>query len=198
MHLGDQDISIVAGTAGTFSLKYPALVIDGEKRVDPARIARDASGVTLIYAEGGKGRVRLEKSSLQVAFADLPAAIKQFRMEMLIPITFASGGTYAIGGAARQVFPAEKPARPFLFQGNADRFEMVHPTGPGLLVTIPAYSYQQLQDNREWNWSVYDWWFASPLPAGNHNPEFTIKFSPSRSDGAKQANRRSLRPVGQG
>lgn len=117
VRLGDEDISIVAGTAGTFSLKYPALVIDGDKRVDPARIAKDASGVTLIYAEGGKGRVRLEKSSLQVAFANLPAAIKQFRMEMLIPISFAAGGTYAIGGAAPGV-PRREACPAFSFSGN--------------------------------------------------------------------------------
>ena len=76
-------------------------------------------------------------------------------MEMLIPINFGGSGTYAIGGAAAQTFPAEKPAKPFLYQGNADRIEIVHPTGPGFSIVIPPYSFQQLQDNREWNWGIY-------------------------------------------
>ncbi len=181
--LGDQEISIEAGTAGTLSLKYPALVISGDKRIEPAQIVRDPEGVTLVYADGGKCRVRLEKLALSLRFSDLPAEFKQFRMEMLIPITFSGGGSFAIGGASPQAFPAEKPARPFLFQGNADRFEIVHPTGPGLSVMIPPYSYQQLQDNREWNWSVYDWWFACPLPAGDRGPHFEIAFAKAGASG---------------
>jgi hypothetical protein len=153
--LGDKEISILAGTAGTFSITYPALIKSNDKRVEPAQIVKDAGGVTLIYAEGGKSRVRLEKTSLRIGFSDLPADVKQFRMEMLIPPIFGGSGTYAIGGAAAQPFPAEKPAKPFLYQGNADRFEIVHPAGPGFSLVIPAYSYQQLQDNREWNWSVF-------------------------------------------
>ena len=53
---------------------------------------------------------------------------------------------------------------------------VVHPTGPGFSIAIPPYSFQQRQDNREWHWSIYDWWFATPLPEGNRNPEFTVKL----------------------
>ncbi len=176
VQLGDKEISISASTAGTFSLAYPALVTGGEKRTSPVRIGKDADGVTLVYAAGGKGRVRLDGTTLRIAFSDLPAEVKQVRMEMLIPINFAGSGTYSIGGAAAQTFPTEKPAKPFLYQGNADRLEIVHPTGPGFSIVIPPYSFQQLQDNREWHWSIYDWWFASPVPEGNRNPEFVVKI----------------------
>jgi len=185
VELGEKEISISASTAGTFSLTYPALVGGGEKRIPPLRITRDAGGVTLVYAGGGKGRVQLDQTSLRIAFSDLPADVKQFRMEMLIPINFGGSGSYAIGGAAAQRFPVEKPAKPFLYQGNADRLEIVHPTGPGFSIAIPPYSFQQLQDNREWNWSIYDWWFASPMPEGNRSPEFTVKFG--RVGGAGEA-----------
>jgi hypothetical protein len=176
VQLGDKEISISASTAGTFSLAYPALVTGGEKRTSPVRIGKDADGVTLVYAAGGKGRVRLDGTTLRIAFSDLPAEVKQVRMEMLIPINFAGSGTYSIGGAAAQTFPTEKPAKPFLYQGNADRLEIIHPTGPGFSIVIPPYSFQQLQDNREWHWSIYDWWFASPVPEGNRNPEFVVKI----------------------
>ena len=33
-------------------------------------------------------------------------------------------------------------------------------------VRVPRYSYQQLQDNREWNWKILDWWFAAPILQG--------------------------------
>ncbi len=174
--LGEKDISVTASTAGTFSITYPALVQSGDKRIAPAQIAKDAGGVTLVYAAGGKGRVQLDKTTLKIAFSDLPAGVKQFRMEMMIPINFGGRGTYAIGGAAPQKFPAEKPAKPFLYQGNADRLEIVHPTGPGFSIVIPPHSFQQLQDNREWNWGIYDWWFGTPVPEGNRSPEFTVKI----------------------
>lgn len=147
--LGEKEITISTSTAGTFSITYPRLVTRGEKLIPPVQIAKDAGGVSLLYAGGGKGRVRLDQTSLAIAFSDLPADVKQFRMEMLIPINFAGSGTYSIGGAAAQTFPAEKPAKPFLYQGNADRLEIVHPTGPGFSIAIPPYSFQQLQDNRE-------------------------------------------------
>ncbi len=181
--LGEKAISISAGTAGSFSITYPALVMEGDKRTDPAQIAQDADGVTLIYAGGAKGHVRVDKTTLKITFSGLPANAKQFRMEMLIPINFGGRGTYAVGGASAQTFPAQKPAKPFLYQGNVDRFEIVHPTGPGFSISIPPYSYQQLQDNREWNWSVYDWWFASPLPEGNPRPEFAIRIAQAGAAG---------------
>ncbi len=181
--LGEKAISISAGTAGSFSITYPALVTQGDTQARPAQIAKDADGVALVYADGAKGHVRLDKTTLKITFSGLPADAKQFRMEMLIPINFGGRGTYAMGGAAAQTFPAQKPAKPFLYQGNADRFEIVHPTGPGFAVSIPPYSYQQLQDNREWNWSIYDWWFASPLPAGNPQPEFAVRIAPAGAAG---------------
>lgn len=184
--LGEKEISISAGTAGTFSIAYPALVKNGDKRVPPAQIAQDAQGVTLVYAPSGKGRVRLDKTSLRIGFSELPAEINKFYMEMLIPINFGGSGTYAMGGAAAQTFPAEKPAKPFLFQGNVDRFQIVHPTGPGFSLVLPPYSYQQLQDNREWHWNVYAWSFVSPLPEGNRSPEFTIQLAPAGAAGQAQ------------
>jgi hypothetical protein len=184
VRLDEKEISLSASTAGTFSLTYPALVASGDKPTAPAQIAKDPGGVTLVYAGGGRCRVRLDKTALGIAFSDLPAEVKQFRMEMLIPINFGGSGTYSIGGAAARTFPAEKPAKPFLYQGNADRFEIVHPTGPGFSVVIPPYSFQQLQDNREWHWSIYDWWFASPVPEGNRNPEFTVKIGPAGAAGS--------------
>ena len=69
--------------------------------------------MTLVYADGGKCLVRLNKFALTLGFSDLPAEFKQFRMEMLIPITFSGGGSYAIGGGPPD-FPPDKPARPFL------------------------------------------------------------------------------------
>ena len=183
VELGEKEITISASTAGTFSLTYPALVTKGDKAISAVRIAKDAGGVNLVYAAGGKGRVQLDQNAIKIAFSDLPADVNKFRMEMLIPITFGGSGTYALGGAAAQTFPSEKPAKPFLYQGHADRLEIVHPTGPGFCIAIPAYSFQQLQDNREWNWSIFNWWFASPMPEGNRSPEFTVKIAPAGAVG---------------
>ncbi len=130
-----------------------------------------------MYAEGGQALVRLEGTTLRIGFLNPPTDARQFRMEMLIPIGFGGSGTYRARGAVAQTFPVEKPARPFLYQGSARSIAFVHPTGPGFSIAIPPDSFQQLQDNREWNWSVYHWWFSCPLPQGNSSPEFSITLA---------------------
>ena len=45
--LGENEITISAGTAGAFSLTYPYLVTTGDKNIDPQRIRREADAAVL-------------------------------------------------------------------------------------------------------------------------------------------------------
>ena len=65
----------------------------------------------------------------------------------------------------RAPFPPDKPAKPHLFQGNAQQFTLRDPQGTGLTILLPPYSYQQLTDSREWGWKIFQWQFNVPDPA---------------------------------
>ena len=109
--LGENEITISAGTAGASSLTYPYLVTTGDKEIHPQRIRREADAAVLSYPGGGTGRVLLEQSTLRISFADMKPEFKQFRMLLSIPINFAGGGTYSIAGTAERTFPDRKTYR---------------------------------------------------------------------------------------
>ena len=73
--------------------------------------------MTLRYPGGGEGRLRLDGTTLRVSFTAVPEQYKQFRMEMLIPITFGGGKLYdrqCIGPAISR----RKASPGVLYQGS--------------------------------------------------------------------------------
>ncbi len=174
--LTDKDIQIDAGVAGKFSVKLPALT--GLKPAGPMETAlsADHKSLTLKYNGGATGTLTLTSDrALTLTFAALPAEAKKFRLEMMIPINYGSGGKWSAGGGALQPFPADKPVSAFLYQGHGESLTIVHPSGAGFaLAGFAQGCFQQLQDNREWNWSIFGWWLETPLPEGNDNPSFTF------------------------
>jgi hypothetical protein len=69
-----------------------------------------------------------------------------------LPTAAGLGVKWAIDGAEAQEFPKDKPPKPFMYQGNATLFELTSPSGVKTALQLPAFSYQQLQDNRELLW----------------------------------------------
>ena len=108
--------------------------------------------------------------------------IEHFRVgELLVPPNYMDGGTWRIGDGDAKPFPAEKPAKPFLYQGNATRFEFTNVDGKRIRLDLPPYSYQQLQDNREWNWNVFAWWFQSPF--NKDKADYVVTVTVDTGDG---------------
>ena len=175
--LTDKAIVVSNGTAGELNLSLPKLDIAGKLvGSTEATLAADGHSLDLKYPGGATGHVTLAGKELNVSFKDLPKGATTFRVETLIPINYSGGGTYAVGGGFPAEFPKDKPAKPFLYQGNANKIILVHPTGAALTMTIPPYSFQQLQDNREWNWSTFAWFMNSPLAPDGANAALAIKF----------------------
>ncbi|MBN2291581.1 MAG: hypothetical protein JXM70_04095, partial [Pirellulales bacterium] len=161
--LTGKGVAINAGSAGTFTLGYP--IIEGlDPKKPTSTVNHSPTHTSLTYADGVSAEFKLvDGHQLKIDFAGLNGKAQKMRMEMHIPFTMAAGGKYAIGRDEMKDFPSEKPAKPFLFQGSAEMLSLKHPTGPGLTVSIPKYSFMQLQDNREWNWNVFVMWFSTPL-----------------------------------
>ena len=158
-----EGIAIDAGTVGRFTLEYPRV---GERELAPAEARIEGRRVALSYPGGVAITVELREGG-RIAFSptNLPGATK-LRFQTLIDFGFADGGQWAMDGAALQPFPAAKPPKPFLFQGQARLLRLARANGSGLAFAVPEYTYNQLQDNREWNWKTFCWVAWTPVQAG--------------------------------
>lgn len=76
-------------------------------------------------------------------------------MEMLIDFGFSEGDRWQIGNAPANSFPQQKPAKPHLYQGNAHAFPLTNFEGQCLTFDLPSAAYEELTDNREWNWKIF-------------------------------------------
>lgn len=158
-------IDVSAGSLGSFTLTYPEFIDGGHATVNKQIEVKVAGGTATVRYEGGaECAVAVGKDSIDVAFKGVPAAVKSWKMSMLIDIGFAKGGTWKIA-EKDGAFPAEKSTPPQIASLNATSFVVKNAQGQRLEVTTPDYAFQQLTDNREWNWAVYNWQFIVPWMA---------------------------------
>jgi len=160
----DNGIHIDAGTMGGFTLSYPALQTAGQST--PYKlVSKDSDGHTATLHYDGGATVTVSATAadhVTINFATIPDDIKFFKCHMSIPIAFTQGGQWKIADKSA-AFPAEKPDSPKLYQGHATSFLLTSGDGSVLHFAIPQYSYEELQDNREWNDSEFEWMFTSPI-----------------------------------
>jgi hypothetical protein len=168
-HLTAEGLLVEAGGAGQFTLKYPVLV--GEKWDDvrkPIETKLSGDVATLQFDGGARIAVTWKPAerTLVLTPSNIPTSVKSLRGEMLIDFSYVNGGTWRIGQGKETPFPVQQPARPHLFQGHAETLRLRNSEGATLTMVVPASSYQQLIDNREWNWKIFDWQFLCPCTAG--------------------------------
>ncbi len=84
----------------------------------------------------------------------------------MIGSEYGDGGTWKFDGGEAKGFPKEKPAKPFLYQGNASLFTLTDAASHGISFTVPEHSFHQLQDNREWGWKIFQWQVLVPINRG--------------------------------
>ena len=157
-----EGVEIAAGSLGSFTLTYPEF--------EPAHkvIEVKAAGATAaVRFEGGaKCMVSITNDEIGLSFQGVPADVKSWKMSMLIDIGFAKGGSWKIA-EKDGAFPAEKATPPQIASLNGTSFTLKNAQGQSLSVTTPDYAFQQLTDNREWNWAIYNWMFIVPFNADN-------------------------------
>lgn len=175
MKLTEKGILCDTGKSGSFTISYPVLIDSENKQNKILETKVSGRKATIKYAKGGTLKLKLKGKDVTLNFSSVPADTKKFHCSMIIPSSYKDGGTWSIGTDKNKSFPKEKPAKPLMYQGSASDFEIVSQFGVKTSITIPEYSYQQLQDNREWGWQVYQWQFWTPF---NHdNPDCTITLS---------------------
>jgi len=176
LRLVNEGIEIEAGSVGKFVMDFPKLFDESqqkESKLIERQITQDKAELSY---EGGSV-LELAKTAdgkVSVSYKKLAPEVKNLILEMQIPIAFNQGGQWKIGDQTAE-FPVQKPDSPHLYQGNADALQITNFEGRSLLLTPPAYSFQQLSDNREWNWPIFFWKSITPTPA--HADGMTIGFN---------------------
>jgi len=186
LSFSDAGLAIDAGTMGQFALSYPQLLSEGQDAgLKPIETRPAGAQATVRYADGIELSAAIaDDGTVTLEYRGLPATISKTRMDMLIDFGFSEGGTWQIGGADPKPFPKDKPERPHLYQGSEMAFRLTSFEGRQLAFEIPQFSYQQLQDNREWNWKIFAWMLIAPLSA--NAPRQTLRITEGAAAGGVQ------------
>ena len=163
-------IEIGAGSLGSFTLTDPEF--EPPHKIIEVKVVSES--VVLRYEGGAECVVSAGKDEIGVIFKGVTADVKSWKMTTLIDIGFAKGGLWQIADK-KGVFPAEKASPPQIASLNGTTFLVKNAQGQSLSVTTPNFAFQQLTDNREWNWAVYHWQFIVPWIADR--PAVKIKVT---------------------
>ncbi len=176
-HFGADGVDFDGGSLGKFTLTYPQLLDAGQQPIHKLLEKTPIGKVATLKYDGG---AQLELTAaddgrINIKLLNAPADVKSVVVEMHIPISFNQGGKWKIGDTEAD-FPKEKPAKPHLFQGHAPALHISNFEGRSLDVQTPEYSFLQLTDNREWNWSIFHFRCTTPL-ADRKELAFTIRLT---------------------
>ncbi|HBC85393.1 MAG TPA: hypothetical protein DCZ94_00410 [Lentisphaeria bacterium] len=163
LSVDEKGIKIPTGGASSFILGFPELRGDGDKIFMTNDKKVVGKHVKMKFEGGAEAVVAVDKDKISVKFEKLPAEAKHFRMTMQINFDFAMSAKWKAGDRELVAFPPEKPSSPHLYQGNTTNFELAGTAGK-MKMTVPAYSYIQLTDCREWNnWKNFTFFFNAPI-----------------------------------
>lgn len=166
---------IAAGSLGNFTLSYPDFLNEEHQSVVKQVEVKAANGKTTVRYEGGaECVVNVTGDEVELAFKGVPAVVGSWKMTMLIDIGFAKGGTWKIADTAG-AFPETKATPPQIASMNGTSFVLKNAQGQSLSITTPDFTFQQITDNREWNWATYHWQFF--VPFGADKTKARLKFA---------------------
>ncbi|HEY0256300.1 MAG TPA: sugar-binding protein [Candidatus Methylacidiphilales bacterium] len=185
LSFGDDGVRIEGGSMGNFTLNYPSLVTD-KPGAAHAIIAKSPAGTSMVVQYEGGATLHISTDSshrLTYSFSNVPANTKSIGYRLFIDFSFQQGGKWKMQNGAATAFPIDKPENPHLYQGHAGAFQLINAAGESLTFHFPDYSYLELQDNRAWNWSIYQ--FIGHTPFDPNHPTQTITID--QSDAGAQA-----------
>jgi hypothetical protein len=174
--LSESGAVVNAGALGDFTVPAPELVTADKKELKPTCVLDGNIGVRATYANGFVLKIAASttKHTLTYSFDSIPADVTSLKFSTLFPINLNQGGRFALGDKTGD-FPASKAGQ-FLAHGDADHLDIIHALGEGIRISTPG-AYQQLQDNRTWNWNVFAWIYRYDLKRYGGQKEFTFKIA---------------------
>ncbi len=169
-----EGVSISAGTLGSFTLSYPEFIDQANATVHKVvEVQTTGTSADIRYADGAQCKLSISGGEITTTFSALPADVKSWKVSMLLDIGFAKGGTWA-AGAQSGTFPAQKANPPQIASLSATSFSIKNAQGQSLALTTPDYAFQQLTDNRQWDWAVFHWQCIVPWSADRPTAKFRL------------------------
>lgn len=173
---GSDGIRIDAGTFGNFVLTYPVLDVGQADMLKPSDSTVTPDGANLKYPGGTRLAITVRSDGeITYTFGDPAPNLKSCRIGMLIDFGFSEGGTWKMGENKSTAFPQQKPAKPHLYQGNDHSFVLTNFEGKNLTFSVPSATYEELTDNREWNWKIFNWMFLMPCDSEHLKMSVTVQ-----------------------
>lgn len=176
LSLSDKGVVVNAGAIGSLTLEAPSLGFKGDKTLKPSFALDGDKGGVATYPDGTVIRVSVSDAdkTATYSFDTLPEGATAIRIDTKIPISLNQGGRFALGTKTGE-FPTALAGQ-FLAHGDAATLDVIHALGDGVRFTAPA-GYQQLQDNRMWNWNTFFWIYRYDLLRYSGKKSFQIKVS---------------------
>lgn len=155
LKLGDKGVVASVTGMGSYTISYPVLQPGDLK---PVQRSVNGNRTELTYAGDIGLSVELSERKVTITFRNVPTTVERFQLSTQIGPEFSDGGTWFVNANPPKPFPATKPEKPFLHQGNAASFTFADAAGRSLTIAgLPDFAFQQLQDNREWGWKIFGW-----------------------------------------
>ncbi|MDF3058282.1 MAG: hypothetical protein K0R17_2497 [Rariglobus sp.] len=178
LSLNNKGVVVDAGALGKIVVPPPEIATPDEKKVIKPTYTLDGSGGALAtYPDGFVIRIAVSDASKTITYAydRIPEGAASFKFSTLLPINLNQGGRFVLGDKQGE-FPVTL-GDAFFARGDTGQVDIIYPLGAGIRFSTPT-SFQQLQDNRTWNWNVFVWVYYRDLKRYNHETSFTFTVSP--------------------
>lgn len=157
LQLGDGGITFDAGGLGTLTLPYPQYNRDG-KNLD-ARVEKKVDGtIQLVYPDQITIAVaRVSDRQVKFTLAGDGALKDSLNFTLHLPGVWKGQATYAVGNDKPAKLPLQLPPDEKLANGRASTLAVKADNG-GFAIDSNVAGWFQLQDNRKWNWAIYQFY----------------------------------------
>lgn len=163
--VGDKGIAVPVEGLETVTIAWPALAPKDGYSPAIAATAQQVTktGAKLTYPGDVTVTLRVTKNEIEYTLSKLPEGVSGLRVDASLPAKIRAEWSWTLGDKSGP-FPADKPEKPHLAQvSNTVKFELLSGGSAKLAITMPAYSYQELVDLREWKTNSYKWMAIFPL-----------------------------------
>jgi hypothetical protein len=164
MHFTAEEIVLNEKKLGEFTLQYPALY-DGStpfKLIKPSLTVVDKTHVQLHYDLANvktqvDATMSIADGKLSLTFASVPDVIRSAFIRWMIPMSFCISHQYQFDDAQPKPFPATMSEKPAFDQSHANSVKLIDAQDNALRLQLksPVGQYLQFQDNRHWNWKIF-------------------------------------------
>jgi hypothetical protein len=189
---------------GDFDLEYPALYDGSEPYalIKPAVDVVSKQQVKLAYhwkARDTQIKATLnsdDNGTLNVTFDSVPQGMRSAITRWLIPFNFAMGGSWAMDDAQPAALPTTMSDKPEVGHSHENTFKLMDASHKMLKMSVdcPAGQFLQLQDNRHWNWKIFQLQIICNFKASTEPYGFKIKWqTPANATGNAQVKSSPVR-----